>query len=218
MLASEDGRVLIHARYAIRHNQRSFLKATLPPSATLWSASVGGRPIRPGAADQNAVLLPLEKGRVGEEAPTFVVSLVYAQRTDPWRDKSRARIALPAVDLPVSRTGLELHYSPRFRVEAQPGAFRVDTDPGPFADALRTPPPPSARPAPPPASRDAAATTGLQALVDRYRNEGGGRATIGTLPVPVEFPEWGASVFFASELTAESNAPALDLLLRRASK
>jgi hypothetical protein len=211
-LASEDGRVLIEARYAIRNNQRSFLKATLPPGATLWSAAIGGRPIRPGAADENAVLLPLEKGRVGEEAPTFVVSLIYVQRTDPWRDKAHARIALPALDLPVSRTGLELHYSPRFRVEPEAGVFRIDSDPGPFAEALRIPPAAATAP-----SRDAAPASGLQALVDRYRNEGGGRTTVGTLPVPIEFPEWGPSVFLASELTAESSAPALDLLLRRAS-
>jgi hypothetical protein len=71
-LASEDGRLLVEARYAIRNNQRSFLKATLPAGSIVWSAQVGGRPIRPGVADVNGVLLPLEKGRAGEEAPTFV--------------------------------------------------------------------------------------------------------------------------------------------------
>ena len=138
-LASEDGRLLVEARYAVRNNQRSFLKATLPAGSTIWSAQVGGRPIRPGVAEANAVLLPLEKGRANEEAPTFVVELLYLQRIDAWADKGRARIELPALDLPISRTGVELHYSPRFRVEPQLGSFRVDTDPGPFAAALRLP-------------------------------------------------------------------------------
>ena len=138
-LASEDGRLLVEARYAVRNNQRSFLKATLPAGSTIWSAQVGGRPIRPGVAETNAVLLPLEKGRANEEAPTFVVELLYLQRIDAWADKGRARLELPALDLPISRTGVELYYSPRFRVEPQPGSFRVDTDPGPFADALRLP-------------------------------------------------------------------------------
>src|SRR4029453_16864251 len=71
-LAVEDGRLLVEARYAIRNNQRSFLKATLPAGSTVWSARVGGRPIRPGVAEADAVLLPLEKGRRGEEAPTGV--------------------------------------------------------------------------------------------------------------------------------------------------
>src|SRR5262245_11401028 len=113
-LVSEDGRLLVEARYAVRNNQRSFLKATLPQGSTLWSAKVSGRPIRPGVAEQNAVLLPLEKGRAGEDAPTFVVRLVYLQRVDAWIDKGRARVELPALDLPISRTGLELHHSPRF--------------------------------------------------------------------------------------------------------
>jgi hypothetical protein len=138
-LASEDGGLLVEARYAVRNNQRSFLKVTLPPASTLWSAKVSGRPIRPGVAEQNAVLLPLEKGRAGEEAPTFVVDLVYLQRIESWVERGRARIDLPALDLPVSRTGLELHYSPRYRVELQLGTFRAEDDPGPFAEALRRP-------------------------------------------------------------------------------
>jgi len=138
-LVSDDGRLLVHARYAVRNNQRSFLKASLPRGATVWSAEVAGRPVRPGAAEQDAVLLPLEKGRAGVEAPTFVVDLVYLLTIESWTDRGRARIDLPALDLPISRTGLELHYSPRFRVDVQAGAFRVANDPGVFAEALRRP-------------------------------------------------------------------------------
>src|SRR5439155_534724 len=47
-LMSEDGRLLIDARYAVRNNQRSFLKVTMPAGSTVWSAEVGGRAIRPG--------------------------------------------------------------------------------------------------------------------------------------------------------------------------
>jgi hypothetical protein len=211
ILASEDGRLLVEARYAVRNNQRSFLKATMPAGSTLWSAEVAGRPIRPGVAERDAVLLPLEKGRAGEDAPTFVVQLVYLQEIDSWPDKGRARLELPALDLPVSRTGLELHYSPRFRVELQPGAFRIEDDPGPFAEALRHPvAPPAATKAPP--DRGAA---GLQALVDRFRAESGGHTVAGALPVHVSFPIFGPSMFVASELTAESQAPSLEVGFKR---
>src|SRR5262245_15602390 len=37
-LASEDGRLLLEALYAVRNNQRSFLKVTIPAGATVWSA------------------------------------------------------------------------------------------------------------------------------------------------------------------------------------
>lgn len=214
-LASEDGRLLVEARYAVRNNQRSFLKVSMPAGSTLWSAKVAGRPIRPGVAGTDAVLLPLDKGRAGEEAPTFVVELVYLQRIDAWLDKGRARLDLPALDLPVSRTGLELHYSPRFRVEPQPGSFRVEDDPGPFAEALRQPVAAPARPSSMPAERAAA---GLQALVDRFRNESSGRTVIGSLPVQVTFPTFGPSIFLASELTAEARAPSVELAFKRAKR
>ena len=66
------------------------------------------------------MLLPLEKGRAGVEAPAFTVDIVYLQRTVDWADKGQARIDLPALDLPVSRTVVQLHYSPRFDVKRTP--------------------------------------------------------------------------------------------------
>jgi len=212
-LASEDGRLLVEARYAVRNNQRSFLKVAMPSGSTLWSAKVSGRPIRPGVAEGDAVLLPLEKGRAGEEAPTFVVDLVYLQRVESWIEKGRARVDLPALDLPVSRTGLELHYSPRYRVDVQPGTFRLEEDSGPFAEALRRAPTGSVSGAAPAA--DARSASRLQALVDRFRAESGGRTVAGALPVTVTFPQFGPSMFLASELTAESLAPQVELSFKR---
>ena len=222
VLASEDGRLLIHARYAIRNNQRSFLKVTLPAGASVWSAEVAGRPVRPGLAETGAVLLPLEKGRAGTEAPAFAVDLVYLQRINPWSDKGSARLTLPALDLPTSRTGVVLFHSPRFRVDPRPGAFRAEADPGVFADVLRS--------AESSMHRDnesgtglgvggaatRAATGGLQQLVERFRKDAGGRTTVGTLPIHVDVPAVGPSIFLASELTGEDTAPSIDLTFKRA--
>jgi hypothetical protein len=238
-LAAEDGLFLVEARYAVRNNQRSFLKVTLPPRATIWSAAVADKPVRPGVAEGQAVLLALEKGRAGEDAPTFVVRITYLQPVEPWIDKSLANLQLPALDLPISRTGVELHHSPRFRVELQPGTFRGESDPGVFAEALRISPgggggiagvahgaliagsagsPPVPPPSPsPPAVRALAldASSNFQKLIDRYRDEGGGRTVRGSLPVDVTFPAMGPSMFMAAELTAESQAPSINLAIRR---
>jgi hypothetical protein len=94
----------------------------------------------------------------------------------------------------------------------------VDADPGPFAAALRlphAPPPLPAAPSPASAS-ERGAEKGLQALVDRFKNEPGGRIVIGSLPVRVAFPSFGPSVFLAAELTAEATTPSVDLLVKRA--
>src|SRR5262249_54527836 len=117
------------------------------------------------------------------------------------------------LDLPVSRTGLELHYSPRYRVELQPGTFRMEEDSGPFAEALRREPTTIVTARAPVV--DAQSTAGLQALIDRFRAESGGRTVAGALPVNVTFPEFGPSMFLASELTAESQAPQVELSFRR---
>ncbi len=241
-LASEDGRLLVEARYAVRNNQRAFLKVLLPERASVWSAAVAGRPIRPGLAEQGGVLLPLEKGRAGEDAPTFVVEIVYLQRIAEWIGKGRATLDLPALDLPISRTGISLHYSPRFTIDLQPGTFREEDDPGPFAEALRHAVPTGGvdsggsvtglergsrvgsafgggtgggvdRPGSAPAPVDSAA--GLQTLVERFRTESGGRIVAGTLPVRVVFPDLGPSMFLASELTAEARAPSFEVAFRR---
>ena len=209
-LVAEDGKTLIHARYAVRNNQRSFLAVTLPPESTLWSATLAGRPIRPGVSAEGAVLLPLQKGRAGEDAPTFVVELVYLQRAAPWIDKGTARVDLPAVDLPVSRTGLSLHHSPRFRIDPRPGRFRVEVDNGPWSSALSNP----AAPSMPAASGGAAASSGLKDLLDKYRQQAG-RTTAGVIPVQVRFPQMGPAVFMAAELTAETRFPSLELDYKR---
>jgi hypothetical protein len=207
-LIADDGRLLVEARYAIRNNQRSFLKVSLPARSTVWSASIAGRPTRPGVAEADAVLLPLDKGRAGEEPPAFVVELIYFQHVDAWDKEGNARIDLPALDLPVAQNAVALHFPPRHRVELLSGPFRLDEDTGPSAAVLRAPPP------------DAAANVrrsqdSLQVLVDRFRSEASGRTIAGIVPVRVTFPTFGPSIFLRSELTAESQMPFIELAFKR---
>jgi hypothetical protein len=214
-LASQDGKLLVEGRYAVRNNQRSFLKVVLPSGAILWSAEVAGRPVRPALAEAGSILLPLEKGRAGDDAPTFVVGLVYLQgERAAWLEKGRARVDLPSLDLPISRTGVELFYSPRFHIEPQAGTFRVEADPGPLAEALRQSPAAAPVVADKKVQGDRVAA-GLQTLVDRFRSESGGRSVVGSLPVHVAFPAFGPSIFLAAELTAEAAAPCVELAYRR---
>src|SRR5262249_35700355 len=97
VLISKDGKTLVQARYAVRNNKRNFVKVTLPQGATLWSASLAGRPVRPGQAQDGSLLLPLEKSKSGEEAPAFAVELVYFSPGVAWNDRGKARISLPAL-------------------------------------------------------------------------------------------------------------------------
>ncbi len=125
VLITGEGKVLVQARYAIRNNQRNFLKVTLPAGATLWTASLAGRAVRPGQAPDGSLLLPLDKARSGEEAPEFAVEIVYLARGTAWNDKGQFKLSLPALDLPVSHTGLLVYHPPLFKVTPEPGAFRI---------------------------------------------------------------------------------------------
>jgi hypothetical protein len=217
-LVAEDGKLLVRARYGIRNNQRSFLAVALPPNATLWSASLAGRPVRPGIGASGALLLPLRKGRANEEAPAFAIELLYLQRVPEWSEKGDARLALPAVDLPVSRTGVTVHYSPRFTIEAKPGAFRPATDSGPFSEPLRgllagngigT-----GAAAGMGGGVDDTAARDLKGLLDKLQKEAG-HTREGAIPIRIAFPSIGPSLFFEAELTAEAQSPSLDLEYRR---
>lgn len=220
-LVGADGKSLIRVRYAVRNNQRSFLAVTLPPKAVLWSASLAGRPIRPGLSTDGALLLPLQKSRGTQDAPTFVVEITYLQRAEAWGDRGNAHVELAAADLPIARTGVMLHYSPKYAIDPRPGTFRVATDPGPWSTNLRAIGDGVAVTAPAavqesigqssPRDRE---TKEFETLMDRYRKEAG-RTGQGAVPLAIDFPAVGPTVFLAAELTEESRPTSFDLEYRK---
>jgi hypothetical protein len=87
--------LLVEARYAIRNNQRSFLKATLPAGFDRVERA-GLAAVRCGPASPKPMPCSCRSKRdgPGEDAPTGVVELVYIQPIDAWVDKGHARIDL----------------------------------------------------------------------------------------------------------------------------
>ncbi len=219
VLLSSEGKALIHARYAVRNNQRNFLKAVMPVDATLWSALLSGRPVRPGRSADGALLLPLEKGRSGEDSQAFPVDLLYLVRSPGWIDKGQAVVGLPALDLPISRTGVQLYYSPVYRLTPRPGAFRVETFQPPssaaFAEATVQE---AARAANTELMQMRANQMAIQALADSFqaKNQGAKSGLMGS--VGVAFPAVGPSLFFLSELTTENQAPRIELDYEKSAK
>jgi hypothetical protein len=237
VLMSADGKELVQARYAVRNNQRNFVKVTLPAGATVWSVSLAGRPVRPGQAPDGSLLLPLEKSRGGDDAPAFAIEILYLAKAAAWNDKGQEKVTLPALDLPISRTGLLLYYPPLFKVSAEPGMFRTQQYVNPTSAALE---PISsgaggvfsaATPAASPKqydrleemakleSRDAKEKKdATQALLDSFKAKSlAGRVT-GILPINVAFPAFGPSIFLVSELTSENQFPAAQFSFQRDKK
>ena len=244
VLMSSDGKELVEARYAVRNNQRNFVKITLPAGAVVWSAALGGKPVRPGQSPDGSLLLPLEKSRAGEDGPAFTIEILYLTKASAWSEKGHERITLPALDLPISRTGMLLYYPPAFKISAEPGTFRTQAYEGPVSTAL-TPPPPAG----PvgggygggvfngsPATRDASGANAedrlqqfaqlqsadkkdaTQALLDTFKAKSMGGKVTGILPVSVSFPAFGPSIFLVSELTSENQFPAAEFSFQRDKK
>ena len=243
VLVSSEGKTLVQARYAVRNNQRNFLKITLPQGATLWSASLAGKTVRPGQSPDGSLLLPLDKSRAGEEAPEFAVEVVYLSRGSAWNDKGEFKLALPALDLPVSRTGLLVYHPPLFKVTPEPGAFRTEPYENPLSSALNGSVTGSLEgrsvvgvaggtvsglmTAPPPASPDTDAKDesklkrsqlATEALLDKFRADSLTGKRAGILPIHVSFPVFGPSLYLVSELTAENQAPSAGLTYQHEKK
>jgi hypothetical protein len=246
ILMSADGKQLVQARYAVRNNTRNFVKIALPPGATVWSASLAGRPVRPGQAPDGSLLLPLEKSRFGsnsDEAPAFEIEILYLSKAPAWGEKGSEKLTLPSLDLPISRTGLLLYYPPLFKVTAEPGTFRLQEYANPISAALAPPPPvpgiggvgggfAAASPVAADKSfdrleqyadlssddKEKKKKDSTQALLDSFRAKSMSGKVTGILPVNVAFPAFGPSIFLVSELTSENQFPAAEFSFQRDKK
>src|SRR5712691_417355 len=238
VLISNEGKTLVRARYAVRNNQRNFLKITLPGGATLWSASLAGKPVRPGQSPDGSLLLPLDKARAGEEAPEFAVEIVYLSRGTAWNDKGQFKLALPALDLPVSRTGLLVYHPPLFKVTPEAGAFRIEPFENPISSALNAPTSSAgvaggifatgaASPVPLPSLSDTdgkdetklkRSQVATEALLDKFKADSLAGKRAGILPIRVSFPAFGPSLYLVSELTGENQVPSAGLTYQHEKK
>ncbi|HEU4507984.1 MAG TPA: hypothetical protein VFR78_07095 [Pyrinomonadaceae bacterium] len=215
-LITTDGKVLVQSRFAVRNNQRNFLKLTLPATAVLWSASVAGRPIRPGRAPDGSFLLPLEKNRSGEDAPAFVVEVSYLDRAASWTDRGRTRVSLVSVDLPISKSHLLLHHPPLFRVTPVASRnFRVSTYTAPESQALLSEPAPTTTEQQRAEGEIPADHAETKQLVAKLRETKRGTRPARNRPLRVAFPHFGPSIFLVSELTGENQVPAVEFDFQR---
>jgi hypothetical protein len=236
VLMSADGKELVQARYAVRNNQRNFVKVTLPAGATVWSVTLAGRPVRPGQSPDGSLLLPLEKSRGGDDAPAFAVEILYLAKAAAWNDKGQQKVTLPALDLPISRTGLLVYYPPLFKVSTEPGTFRTQEYVNPVSAVLEPPNsravngPPSSAPVSPgqfdrvdqfaklQGADDKEKKDATQALLDSFKAKSSSGKVTGILPIDVAFPAFGPSIFLVSELTSENQFPAAAFNFQRDKK
>jgi hypothetical protein len=103
-VVSRSGDVLTELRLTLRNRLRRDLRLRLPEGATIRSALLDGRPVKPSRAADGQLLLPLRRSRaaVGLTADAQTLQLVIADKTAPPRWLGRLGLRLPAVSLPVA--------------------------------------------------------------------------------------------------------------------
>ena len=90
VLISADGKELVQARYAVRNNQRNFVKITLPAGATVWSACSGGQAGAPGPGAGRKPVCCRSKNHAA--ARTHQLSpwrLLYLAKATAWQEKGQ---------------------------------------------------------------------------------------------------------------------------------
>lgn len=103
-LFTKDGVALTRARYLVRNRGRQFLRVTLPPRATVWSAELGGQPVKPASDEAGDILVPLLNA-----SEPFEVVLVYLVRDEPLGFSGVVEGALPIPDLVETESTWEVY-------------------------------------------------------------------------------------------------------------
>lgn len=128
MQVTEDGDCVTRAVYTVRNNRKQFLQLTLPDQekTALWSSFVAGKPVRPSKTKEGKILLPLEKSSyTGSELASFEVEIIYYSNLgQEFGSLGSIDLALPIVDLPVSRSMLTVFAPTRFSYKRSDGSMR----------------------------------------------------------------------------------------------
>ncbi len=124
--ATEEGRVLIRTRLAVRNERASHLRIHLPPGAQLLGISVNNRPIRAARAKGGARLVPLPRSvETMDGMLTFPVVIAVLGQEDRWRRRGARKMELVGVDAPVNVSRTTVHLPPGYASRLKPGEHGV---------------------------------------------------------------------------------------------
>lgn len=124
-LVTSEGRALSEVALTVRNQAQPFLKVALPAGATLLSAEVAGEAVKP-VKGADGTRVPLLRAGFRPTGP-YAVSFVYLQPGTPLGKSGQARIALPAIDIPVEMLGWELFVPDQYKVKDFGGSAVPET-------------------------------------------------------------------------------------------
>ncbi len=116
-VVADDGQMMTEMSLSLNSNGRQFLAVELPPgvqSGGVWSAFVGGEPVRPSWRD-GELLLPIEQSAADGSA--LSVQLTYVGTNAFPRRRGEVALVSPSFDAPLKNARWEIYLPPDYDYE-----------------------------------------------------------------------------------------------------
>ena len=110
-VVADDGQMMTEMVLGIRNNGLQHLEIELPNGSTVWSAFVGGQPVRPSQRN-GKLLLPMERSDVDDNP--IAVELIYVSAERFPRRKGDVNFISPKLDVPLKNARWELYLPPDY--------------------------------------------------------------------------------------------------------
>lgn len=123
---TDEGRVLMKARYDLRNDRAAHLLVRPPPGLRIIGARVGLETALPSKDDQGAWRIPLRRSlETVDGLLSFPVEVIMLGEQDPWERRERRELPLPTLDAPVAAARVTLFLPPQYRSRLEPGERNV---------------------------------------------------------------------------------------------
>ena len=114
-LANVEGRTLTEVTLRVRNHSQAFVKIGLPQGATLVSAEVEGKPVKPVAGDDGSRVPLLRQGL--NPSGAYSVSFVYHHTGTRFAKNGTYDMSLPRLDIPINLLTWEVALPERLQVK-----------------------------------------------------------------------------------------------------
>ena len=125
-VVADDGQMMTAMSLSVRNNGRQFLEVALPAGASVWSAFVGGQPVRPSLRD-GRLLLPIQQSGADEGATA--VELTYVGTNVFPRANGKVGFVSPKFDVPLKNAHWDIYLPPDYNYQDFAGTMTHDLAP-----------------------------------------------------------------------------------------
>lgn len=123
---TDEGRVLMKARYDVRNDRAAHLAVRPPAGMRIIGARVGVETALPGKGEDGAWRIPLRRSlETVDGLLSFPVEVIMLGELEPWRRREHRELPLPTLDAPIAAARVTLFLPPRYRSRLEPGERNV---------------------------------------------------------------------------------------------